>query len=270
MKEYSKEIRKHLCILRELIKNCFIGYLEYRASLVMEIVSEVAYMFLKIVYIVVIYNTNVPINGGSPEYILVLGGSYMILTGIFVGFFMMNIFTIPNHIKKGTLDIYITKPVSLQFIISFRRFQFGAAIPNIIGGIITMLIGLRALDYHINIVNLIGFIILMINSNVIAYSLFFSLEMLSFWMIKTNSFNDVLEKLWDNNNMPMSIYGRIIQRICIFFIPMFVISNFPVMVLLEQLSWPYIVWSFVCAVLFFTLARVFWKKAIKNYCSASS
>lgn len=70
--------------------------------------------------------------------------------------------------------------------------------------------------------------------------------------------------------MPMVIYTKIIQRIGIFLIPIFTISNFPSMFLVGKISNTLLIWAYIVPIILFVLVRIFWNYAIKNYSSASS
>ena len=68
--------------------------------------------------------------------------------------------------------------------------------------------------------------------------------------------------------MPMQIYGRTIQRLGIFLIPIFVIVNFPVMALFDSLSPLLLVWGIIAPVGFFIVSSKLFNAAIKKYSSA--
>ena len=70
--------------------------------------------------------------------------------------------------------------------------------------------------------------------------------------------------------MPYMIYGKWIQRIGTFILPIFIITNFPGLFLMGNLPPVMFVWAIAAPVLFFILARILWKKAVRNYTSASS
>lgn len=263
-------IGKYIFIFFLYVKNSLIGYLEYGANFFMEFLSECVYILLKVVYIVAICNSSKNIAGFSSNYVLVLGGNYLILTGIFVGFFMMNFFELSNQIRQGDLDLAIVKPISLQFTVSFRQFQFGALIPDVIAGIVLIAIGLPHLNVVITPVNVVKYLVMMIAAVVLIYSVFFLLQMSSFWFVKTESLTTLFENLWDYNNMPMQIYGKRIAAIGIFIVPLFAISNFPIMCFVGTIKTSMFIWGIVAAILFMIVSRVVWKKAIKHYSSASS
>lgn len=263
-------VSKYIFIFGLFVKNSLIGYLEYGANFFMEFISECVYILLKVVYIYAICNSSKMIAGFTSNYILVLGGNYLILTGIFVGFFMMNFFNLSGQIKDGSLDLAIVKPISLQFTVSFRHFQFGALIPDVIAGIILMSIGMRTCNFTITALHVTQYIIMMFVAIILVYSIFFLLQMSSFWFVKAESLTTLFENLWDYNNMPMQIYGKRLMAIGIFIIPLFAISNFPIMCLFGTLKIELFIWALIIAILLLAATRVVWKIAIKRYSSASS
>ena len=87
---------------------------------------------------------------------------------------------------------------------------------------------------------------------------------------RTNGIADLTAAVWDFNNMPQLIYGKWMQRIGTFLLPVFVITNFPGLFLMGELSVPMAVWGVAAPVVFFLIARVVWNRAVKNYTSAST
>ena len=65
---------------------------------------------------------------------LIFTGTYTIMIAIYTGLFMDNFYALSGHIRSGTLDMYMTKPLSLQFMVSFRHVNFALPIPNLIAG----------------------------------------------------------------------------------------------------------------------------------------
>lgn len=252
------------------VKNGLILQMEYRINLVMFLIAELNFVVLKVFYVVVMYNTDVDINGIPSEMMLIFGGTFIIITGLYASIFMVNLATFSSHISRGTLDTYITKPISLQFMLSCRTFDVGALIPNLITGTVMLIIGVRQYEVAFTLPIIIQYVTLILSSTILAYSVFFGIQLVSFWMIKSDAVTGVLEVMWDYNNMPMTIYSKAIQNVLIFGLPLFVISNFPSLFVLGKLNPIYMTWAIASPILFFTITRLVWKTAIKNYTSASS
>ena len=181
-----------------------------------------------------------------------------------------NVSALPELVRTGDLDLYITKPVSLQFLVSFRQFDLASAIPNFAAGLAMMIVAWGHLSVATDPGALCGFIFFSLVGLAITYPILMIPALLSFWIIKTDQLFSVVWAMWDFNNMPMGIYNRVIKGIGTFIIPIFIISNFAPLFVMHKLSVLYIVWSIVCAVLMNVLLRFFFRFAVRHYASASS
>ncbi|MCX7711786.1 MAG: ABC-2 family transporter protein [Clostridia bacterium] len=263
-------VNKHMKIYVLFMKNSLIGYMEYRANLFAALTMELVYLFSKILYVIAIYQTGIDINGVSPDEIMLFIGTYIIMTAIYTGLFMDNFYQLPEHIRNGTLDIYITKPLSLQFIATMRHVNFILPVPNLIAGITMVVLACQRLQISICFMNAAGYLLTLLSSTCIVYAVFLIPQILSFWTVKSGAITEIADRCWDFNNMPMTIYNKWMQRIGVFIIPVFFITNLPSMFLVDKLNHVYAVWMVIAPVVFLTLVRVFWNFAVRNYTSASS
>src|SRR5512138_3496336 len=121
MNEILRELRKHLIIYGLFIKNTLIAQMEYRFNFIGKLCMEGGYLLVKLSYVVVIYRSGVKINGLSADEILLFIGTFITLTGVYAGMFMINNFQLRGKIKDGDLDLLLTKPISLQFMATLRQ-----------------------------------------------------------------------------------------------------------------------------------------------------
>lgn len=265
-----KETKKHFRIFFIFMKNCLIGQLEYRANFITGLLMELGYLFAKMLYIIVLFKAGASINGLSPDEVLVFVGTYVIITGFFAGLVMMNFYSMGEHIRNGTLDFYITKPVSLQFMLTLRHSDVSILLTDVIAGAIMVGIGLSRLVRPIDLLSMGGYVGYMFSGTIVGYALFFIPQLLSFKVVKTEALNGIMDSLWDFNNMPMGIYGKAIQRVGVFIIPIFLVTNLPAMFLLGRMDTTYAVWGILAPFIFMALTKLLWNKAVRHYSSASS
>lgn len=270
MKKLIREIKKHIIIYGLFAKNSLIGYMEYRANLFAALTMELVYLASKILYSFVIYQVGIRIDGISPDEIMLFIATFILMTGIYTGLFMLNFYRLPMHIRNGTLDMCITKPISLQFMATMGHVNFAQPVPNLIAGIIMLIIAANRLHIEMSFYNVAGYLLMLISSTCVTYAIFLMPQILTFWTVKTDAIREVADKCWDFNNMPMNIYNKWMQRIGVFIIPVFFVTNLPAMFLAGRLNSFYIIWAIVAPILFLTLVRIFWRFAIRNYSSASS
>ena len=264
------EIKKHAYIYWLFLKNSLIAQMEYRANFITGILMEIGYLFAKILYIVVVYRSGREINGLSPDAILLFIGTFVIITGFYAGLFMMNFYELRGHIQSGSLDLLITKPVSLQFLLTLRRSDVGIMAIDLLGGAIMVAVGWSRMGIPVNLVNGIGFVGFLLGGALVGYSIFLLPQIFSFWFINTSAISEVTDSFWDFNNVPMTVYSRVIQRIGVFVLPIFVVTNFPSLFVLGKMDNIYIIWGILAPFLLLGLTRLFWRCAVRNYTSASS
>ncbi|MEI7024445.1 ABC transporter permease [Paenibacillus sp. y28] len=263
-------LRKYGFIYWVFFKNCFIAQMEYRINFLFANTIEIAYMFIKLLYVLVAFRIGVEINGYTADSLLMYVGSFTMMTGFYCFFFYSNFMLLSNHVRDGTLDLLMTKPVSLQFIATLRRIDFGYSFSNIVGGIVMIVIGWSRLGIPVTPVKVLGFAGFIFLGVVLKYAIFLIPSLISFWTVKTAAVNEISTNLWDMNHVPMNIYGRSIQQAGIFLFPVFIITNFSTLFALDKLSVSYMVWFIAAPVLFLFLSRKLWNIAIRNYTSASS
>ena len=68
----------------------------------------------------------------------------------------------------------------------------------------------------------------------------------------------------------MDIYNNWIKQIGVFILPIFVITNFPPMFLLNKMPTIYLAWTAILPVILLVVVRLLWKQGLKSYSSASS
>ncbi len=265
-----KEIKKHLALWGILMKNSLMSQLEYRMNFFTGIAMELGYFLAKIVYMIVVYKTGVPINGLTPDEVLVFFGTYMIATGPYAGMYMMNLFGIGRQVQSGELDLLLVKPVSLQFILTLKRSDIALFTVDVALGIVAVIIGLARMAVPVGVLDALGYMGYLITGSLIAYAMFLLPQVLAFKLIKTNSLAGLVDSSWDFNNMPMGIYSRLIQQIGAFVLPIFVITNFPALFILKKMEPLYAVWGIAGPFVWLALTSFLFNRGLKHYQSASS
>ncbi len=264
------KLARYLRLYKVFVKNCLMAQMEYRFNFLISVFIETAFLFIKLLYVIVVFGAGVSINGMSPYQVLMCIGLYTILTGIMDTIYFPNIAKLPQLIQSGDLDFYITKPCSLQFLVSFRNFDLGLAVPNVIGGVAMVVVAWVNLKLSLDLATLLGFLFFSVLGVVLTYPILMLPTLLSFWVVKTDQMFTILWAIWDFNNMPMGIYNRVIKGIGTFVIPVFIITNFAPMFVMGQLSVFHMIWSVFITIGLLIVLKLFFRFAVSRYSSASS
>lgn len=270
MRALLHEIKKHLTLYVLFVKFSAMAQMEYRSNFLGNLSMETGYLFVKLSYVVVVYRAGSTINGMTPDEILLFCGTFILLTGIYAGLFMINMFGLRSKIKDGDLDLLITKPVSLQFMATLRQSDLTIFSVDVIAGGIVVIIAWVRLSIPLTLINVGGYVGLLGISGLVAYSLFLMPQILSFWMMNTSAIAEITDSFWDFNSMPMGIYSQWIKIIGVFAIPIFVITNFPPLFVLKQMPPLYLAWAAVLPLALLFVVRQMWSYGLRSYSSASS
>ncbi len=270
MNQVWREIKKHLLIYRLFLKNSLMAQMEYRFNFIGNLAMESGYLLVKLSYVVVVYRSGVEINGLSPDEILLFIGTFVMLTAVYAGLFMINNFGLRGKIKDGDLDLFITKPVSLQFMATLRQADLTIFSVDAIAGSIMVAVAWARLGIPVTFFTVGGYLGFIVISSLVSYSLFLLPQILSFWLMNTSAIAEITDSFWDFNSMPMEIYTQWIKQIGVFILPIFVITNFPPLFVLNKMPPVYLAWSVLLPILLLVVVRQVWKRGLRNYSSASS
>lgn len=262
-------VGRYLRLFRVFAKFSLMSQLEYRTNFASSILVEMGWMLVKLSYVAVVYRAGVNIGKLTPDHIMLFIGTYVLMTGFYMLYYV-NFTSLGTMAREGQLDMYLVKPMSSQFLVTLQKLDFGMFLTNASAGTVMICYGWNRAGLPVTFAAVAGFLFLLVCSNLLTYSMFLIPHLLGFWLISTRGLADLTAAVWDFNNMPQAIYGKWMQRIGTFVLPIFVITNFPGLFLMGELKKGMMVWAVAAPVLFFWIARLIWKRAVRSYTSASS
>jgi len=241
--------------------------MEYRLNFISGVCVESAYMCIKLTYLIVVIKTGVHIGALSPDMVMIFVGTYCFMTGVWM---MLNgVNSIPAKVLAGQMDMLMVKPGSLQFMQTFGSFDFAMTCPNVTVGIILICSGWARAGIPVTFTSLGGFLFFLLTGIILTYAVSLIPALLVFWVTSVNGVYTLFSALWDFNNMPMALYGKTIQRIGTFIIPVFMLTNWAGLFALKQLSAVQIIWGIVLPAIMLLVTRLMWKRGMRRYTSAN-
>lgn len=261
------ELYKHSKLFFTFLKQAILSELEYKINFFSGLLVESCYFFTKIAYIFVVAASETSELTVSETAIYI--GTFTIITGFFM-MYWPSLSNFTNYIKNGGLDLLLTKPIDIQFIITLRHLSFSMIIPEIVGGIILVIWGMYSGNYMWEWGAIVGYLIFIILGAILLYSIILIPKALfSFWFINSSGVDIFISAIWDANNMPMQIYPKVIQFIFSVIIPIFLVANYPTRFLLGTISVKDIIVKFLITCIVFIIARKVFLRGVLRYHSAN-
>ena len=262
-------IKKYLKVYYYFNYSSFSIELEYKINLFIDLVTSILGLIGSVFLLSIFFSNTNEIAGWTFNQALIIQGIYTILNGVTNTWFNPNLKEIVKHIREGTLDYVLLKPIDSQFWISFNKIA-----PT---GLIEIVLGVFVLSYcfylndiSFSISSLIILIITLICSVSILYSLWFLISTTTIWFVKTWNATEVLRSFLYMGRFPMDSFSLSLRIFFSTVIPITFITTIPSEVLLGlSPEWKIILEVFV-ATTFLIISRRFWKFALRFYTSASS
>jgi ABC-2 type transport system permease protein len=261
------QMKWYLRMVIAFIRISFKNQMEYRLNFIAGFFVETAYALIKFTYFVIVLTAGTNIGKLTPEMVGLFIGTYMFMTGIWM--MLSGINSLPGKVIRGELDALITKPGSLQVLQTMGRFNFAMALPNCLAGSILIVWSWRVVGIDVSFRTVGGFLLFLLLGMILTYGFVLIPNLLIFWVTSMNGVSTLFAALWDFNNMPMSLYGQTIKFIGTFLIPVFIITNWAGLFVLNQLTLLELIWGIAIPILMLVISRLFWNKSIARYTSAN-
>jgi ABC-2 type transport system permease protein len=243
-------------------------YLENRVNTFASLFFSIIGLITTIVFINIMFSFMNEFNGWNKNEVFLLAGASKFTLMIFYIFVQRGITLLPFIVRDGELDGLLLKPISAQFLISFRYIRT-FEIFSALSGLILFVYAFNNLGLSWNILDIILLVINLISGFMILYGIYFSLSCLGFWLGNFNSLGVLHHMMTAPLSYPTNIYGKTTSFLVTYIVPLGFIIMFPIQVFLEKQYWLTLA-EVSLALILFSFSLWFWNFALKHYTSASS
>ena len=136
-------IKKYLKIYSLFLHTSIASELEYKTNIIIDFITALLSLIGSIFLLTIFFQGNGNVGGWKFEQALIIQGIYTILNGVTNTWFNPNLTEIVKHIREGTLDFVLLKPLDSQFFISLKKIS-----PS---GLLEIILGIFLLFYCIGI-----------------------------------------------------------------------------------------------------------------------
>ena len=262
-------MKRYLKTLILFWKTSFAIQLEYQLNFIIELIAMIGTLLGSIFILSLFYRYGNQLNDWSWEAALVVQGVYTFLDGITNTWLRPNLTEIVNHVREGTLDFVLVKPIDSQFWLSFRTLS-PSGIPEILLGLSLIYWSSNQASSEINIQSTIYASLMLFLGIIILYSLWFLIAATSIWFVKTWNATEVLRAVLSAGRFPINAYPIALRFIFTFILPITFLTTIPAKTILGQIQISMIILGLFLSIIFYRGSRGFWQFAVKHYTSASS
>jgi ABC-2 type transport system permease protein len=243
--------------------------LEYQANFLIELLAVAGNLAGSLFLLSLFYGHGHGLGGWSWNAALVVLGVYTLLDGLTSTLLQPNLSTIVNHVREGTLDFVLLKPIDSQFWLSARTFS-PWGLPGIAVGFAVMAYGASRAGASPDPRNLALSAAMLLAGALILYSLWFVLAATSIWFVKVWNATEVLRSTLVARRFPVSAYPPALRTLFTLVLPVAFLTTVPAEAILGRATIPWVLASLGMAMVSLGLSRGLWRHALRYYTSASS
>ncbi len=260
---------RYLLSLKRFWATALAGQLEYQANMLIDLLAMVGSLAGSIFVLSLFFGQGRELGGWSWEAALVVQGIYTFLDGVSSTWLRPNLSAIVTHVREGTLDFVLLKPIDSQFWVSLR-IMAPAGLPEIGLGLVLIVWAASRAGASLSLGTFLVAVLMLFVGGVILYALWFVIAATSIWFVKTWNATEVLRAVLASGRFPVSAYPPTLRLVFTLVLPVAFLTTVPAEVILGRAAMPMLVLGLFLAVLFFLGSRAFWLFALRFYTSASS
>ena len=259
---------RYLRILRIFLVSSIQLELEYRANVVMSAFNALMTYTVGLVVLLVLFSRAKAIGGWSFDETLALQGVFLMLEAIIAIYVRPNLSRIPEYVRTGAMDGFLLKPISSQFMVSFRHATVWQ-VPGLVLGLAVLLYAMARMGTLAPGALMLALMMLACGAAMI-YAIWLMLATTAFWLVRVDDIGELFQAFFGAGRLPASAYPSWLRIILSFVIPIAFITNVPAAAAVGRLSWPLAGASVLVALVLLVLAHLLWRHALASYTSASS
>jgi len=242
--------------------------MEYRTNFTLAAFTSLGQMAGAVFLFFLMFRGATNVNGWTFEQSLLVVGFFTILNGVASTLLRQNLSRIVAHVRQGTLDFILLKPIDAQFWLSTRNLS-PWGLPDIAYGCI--ILGYAGYNLGLSPLAFLAALPPLLLGIIGLYGLWFILGTTSIWFVKVANVTYVLQSLLDAGRFPIQTLPSGVYRfIFTFIVPVAFLTTVPAQTMLGRAELGWLAGALGFAAVSLTLSRLWWRFALRFYTSASS
>lgn len=243
--------------------------MEYRADFFSRIIASLLGLATTLGALGITYNYTTTIKGWTFPQVLVLLAVYYLMDGTVEMFIAPNMRNVMTQVREGTLDFVLLKPVSAQFLASFRTVNIWRMV-NVLVGIGLCTYTINRLSLSVGFTQAAGFALALIAGAMVIYSIWLVLVTLTFWFTRIDNIEQIVWQACEAGRLPIEIYPAWLRGALTYIIPVAFIITIPGEELTGRVGPGFALTALLVACGALTAASLFWRFGLKHYTGASA
>lgn len=260
-------MRRYLTLGWVQLKAALLLSLQYRLDFVIETLMALFWCGTALVPLLVLFSMRDSVAGFSAYQALAVTGFFMALKGVMVGAIQPSLVNVVEHVRKGTLDFLLLKPVDAQFMLSTSKIEL-PRVADVLGGVALSAYCIVRSGARPTLLQIAAALLILLCAVAILYGLWIMVVSLSFRVVKIDNLSHLILSVFDAARFPVGVFRGALAIVFTFVIPLGLMTTYPTLALLGRLTWVDTLVPVAVAAVFLSVSRLIWLRSIRLYTGA--
>ena len=243
--------------------------MQYRSDFILRGAMSLMWLGVTLVPLISVFQQRATVRGWSFPEALVVVGCFSLMKGVLEGAISPSLTSVVEHVRKGTLDFLLLKPVDAQFLVSTARVE-PWRVMDVVGAAGVFVYAFHRLGHPPAPQTVLLAAALLAVGVLVLYALWILIVSAAFWVVKVDNLSYLFGSLFDAGRWPIAVFRGALWFAFTFLFPLALMTSYPAMALLGRLQPSTALAALAGGLAFASLARFVWKRALGFYTSASS
>lgn len=260
-------LRRFAAVLRAFWAANLAEELQYRANLVASLLGTGFWLGTAVLTAAIFFRQTQALGGWSFWQVVALLGVFNAVAGVVEAVLRPNVGRIVEHVRRGTMDLILSKPVDAQLQVSFRRIVIWRGVDIVLG------LGLSGAALVLGgrwpgALEVVAFLVALAAAVAIAYAIWIALMSLAFWFVAVENLSILFDALYESARFPVTAYPGAVRFILTYLLPIAWVTTVPAGALTGRLGPGFALVAAAVAAVALILTRLLWRVALRRYTSA--
>jgi ABC-2 type transport system permease protein len=240
---------------------------QYRAELSIALVADVCWVGQSIVPLLIAFQLRPTLGGWTLGEALIVLGWFTLLQAPLGGIIYPSLGALLNHVREGTFDFVLLKPVHTQLLVFTGRLE-PARFVNIPAAVAIFVWAYRVLGRRPTVTSIAHGVLAAVTAFALLYAIWLLAASASFVVTRLDDFPRLFSAAFDAARWPVDVFRGTVRLLFVFIFPAALMTTFPAQALLGTLTLTKTLASLACVLVLVLFARRIWRAAICEYTSS--
>lgn len=265
-----KNLKKNMRVLREMLYLRFNGLTVFRLDFFGPFfIDGTLYLIQLLAFEAVYANVDTIGSWGKGEMILYIG-TFSLLNALNMTIYFFGVNAIPSKVKSGELDLYLSKPVSPLFRLTFENTSPGSIL-LILMSVCMIVYGVNSLNLKLTAARIAAYVFWIMIMAILYYEVEVLIRSVSLYIVSMARIEQVeIAGLDLCMKLPGIAFYGVYKVIFYLILPYGIMATLPVQCMIGEMSLQMAVYGICVVIVFSAVTAIAWRRGLKHYNSASS